>query len=307
MKQNKTYPIIVIAIIAICLNKSVFANQQVNKKPFSKKLININWLLENQHLPSLILIDARTQDEYQKFHIPKAINLSVSEQLKKLSNNQPSSHSNNKNQNLSLRLIRDHLSQIGIEKNSFLVIYDDNYLDASRLLWIIESNGHQQVAILNGGINLWLKKNLPITQQVSIGKASQFIPQTDPAKLATKFITRIATLDTNKVIVDVRSQNEYHGKITPYKKAGHIPTSINIPSEQFFTSENQFDVPLLKNKDVLKRVFYRLNKHVPIIVYSNTGKRSALAYTILRALDYNVSNYDGSWYEWSHDPKLPIE
>jgi len=32
-----------------------------------------------------------------------------------------------------------------------------------------------------------------------------------------------------------------------------------------------------------------------------------MAYFVLRHLGYKVRNYDGSWWDWSQNPKLPIE
>ena len=37
------------------------------------------------------------------------------------------------------------------------------------------------------------------------------------------------------------------------------------------------------------------------------GVRSAMAYFVFRYLGFKVRNYDGSWWDWSHDPNLPIE
>jgi thiosulfate/3-mercaptopyruvate sulfurtransferase len=32
-----------------------------------------------------------------------------------------------------------------------------------------------------------------------------------------------------------------------------------------------------------------------------------MAYFVLRGLGYDVSVYDGSWYEWGNDLNLPLE
>ena len=44
-----------------------------------------------------------------------------------------------------------------------------------------------------------------------------------------------------------------------------------------------------------------------IVVYCTGGVRSAMAYFVFRYLGFRVRNYDGSWWDWSQDFKLPIE
>jgi len=52
------------------------------------------------------------------------------------------------------------------------------------------------------------------------------------------------------------------------------------------------------------------NKIAPgmdVVVYCTGGVRSAMAYFVFRTLGYSVRNYDGSWWDWSHNPTLPAE
>ena len=52
---------------------------------------------------------------------------------------------------------------------------------------------------------------------------------------------------------------------------------------------------------------YGIIPEMEIVVYCTGGVRSAMAYFVFRYLGYQVRNYDGSWWDWSQNSKLPIE
>jgi len=66
----------------------------------------------------------------------------------------------------------------------------------------------------------------------------------------------------------------------------------------------------MKSADKLQLAFRALGAKPKkeIILYCNTGYRSAHAYLALRLLDYpRVRNYLGSWQEWGNREGLPIK
>ena len=74
------------------------------------------------------------------------------------------------------------------------------------------------------------------------------------------------------LVLDVRTPEEY--------AAGHVPGAILIPHDQ-----------LAMRLDALDR-------DRPIVVYCRTGRRSALAETLLRQRGHEVSQLQGSWQGW---------
>lgn len=76
-----------------------------------------------------------------------------------------------------------------------------------------------------------------------------------------------------KYVIDVRTEEDW--------KAGHIEGAILIPHDQIRERISE----------------YIQNKQAPIVVYCSTGRRSALAFDILKELGYeNVENY-GTYQE----------
>ncbi|MEE8206758.1 MAG: rhodanese-like domain-containing protein, partial [Nitrospinaceae bacterium] len=93
---------------------------------------------------------------------------------------------------------------------------------------------------------------------------------------------------------------------TPYgsPRGGHIPGAVHFDWREFFKSDGTMKprealVTLLKSRDI--------HPSQQIVVYCTGGVRSAMAYFVFRYLGYTVRNYDGSWWDWSRNPKLPIE
>ena len=92
---------------------------------------------------------------------------------------------------------------------------------------------------------------------------------------SSKQIERIIREDKNRIIVDVRTKDEY--------ASGHIPGAICIPNETI----SNIDHVQLSNKDQ------------NIIVYCQTGMRASKATKKLKRLGYkNVFNFGGinSWH-----------
>lgn len=259
----------------------------------SERIKDIDWLAGSYQRPDIVIVDARKPLEYAKGHIPGAVNLPAAEIL---------SRKMSAGFGVPLSQIRERLNSLGFKNNQWVVVYDEDLSDAARVLWFLESNGQAKCTVLDGGIKAWIDRGLPLSQDTANKTPGVFIPQPDVSKIATKFSTRVASLNTNKVILDVRSEDEFQGRSGIDSGRGHIPNAINIPSQQFFKSSNH-----LKRLDDLKLVFYRLNKNIPIIVYSNYGKRASLAYLVLTELGFSAQVYDGSWLEWSSDKSLPIE
>ena len=98
--------------------------------------------------------------------------------------------------------------------------------------------------------------------------------------------------------LDVRRLEEFEGK-TPYgsKYGGHLPHAIHLQWSSFFDSHHRL-VSITQIKDQFQQKGIDLTK--PIVTYCTGGVRSAWVYMLLRLIHHpQVSNYDGSWWEWS--------
>jgi thiosulfate/3-mercaptopyruvate sulfurtransferase len=89
-------------------------------------------------------------------------------------------------------------------------------------------------------------------------------------------------------------------------KRGHIPTAVNLNYEAAWTDPKTKHI---KSYGELQVLFKGLDTAKGVIVYCNSGRRSAFSYFILRLMGFeNVYTYENSWKEWGNPENfLPVE
>ncbi len=254
----------------------------------------------------VVIIDTRSKFKYLLGHIPNAVHLGSWEDF---------THKINGVRGMLIedpRFIVDKLKPHGIDPLKMIVIYGeptDPWRTDGRFFWMCERFGFKNVAILEGGLDNWQNSNRNVERgRGKSGPGSSLtiddIKLNEMVSADQKWITqRLGT--TNLTLIDNRTLDEYNGS-QPYGSArgGHIPTAIHIHWPDFFSLNGS-----LKNRDELSRLLkqFNISSENEIVVYCTGGVRSAMAYFVLRYLGYKVRNYDGSWWDWSLNPKLPIE
>lgn len=259
--------------------------------------VDPEWLKQNLHNKDVIIIDSRSENDYEIEHIVGAISLSheLSYQQKQRGGNivEPDE-------------MQKILQERGIDNGKKVVVYDGGEMfDASRVFWALEVYGIRDVKVLNPGYQYWTAKQYPVNVDIPKVQPSHYVASIDHRKIASKFVTQLATKSPGKVIVDARSTNAYSGKESTAKRFGHIPTAISIPVSINLMKIN--GVPSLRSQNELKEVYAALPKDKKVILYCEIGRVSSTNYLILRELGYDVANYDASWREWGNDLNLPIE
>jgi len=133
---------------------------------------------------------------------------------------------------------------------------------------------------------------------------SNFVPTINHRRLETKLSTRMALNSPTQIIMDGRSEAEFLGMESQARRYGHIPGAINAPWSDNFVQHGSGNQ--MRPMDELAGLYEGFDSDRDIIVYCNGGAQSALNYIVLQSLGYNVSVYDGSWFEWGNDEQVPI-
>jgi len=263
-------------------------------------LVTASWVAQLGSSPNVVIVDARSPDDYAQGHIPGAVNL-------------PSqSLATRSSEEIETGPWRDRaveqLGTLGITPSNMVVAYDDqgSYF-AARMRWALKHLGHEQAAILDGGLSAWTKLGQTLSTDTPARAPTTYTGTTDPERLATAQYVLSRLGDPSVQILDVRTLAMYTGEDPgTFKRSGHIPTALhldwvnNVQAEQPRTFKSLTELQALYDGIGLDR-----NKE--IIVYCNGGVWSANTMFVLELLGYpRVRLYSASWGEWGNRDDLPI-
>lgn len=197
-------------------------------------------------------------------------------------------------------------SALGIGNDTTVVTYDrSSGTWAARLWWMFRAFGHEQVAVLDGGLRNWHAEKRPIeTGAVAPRGSAHFTAHERPELWATKSeVEAVVAGRASATLVCALSHAVYAGSVRMCARAGHIPGSLSVP---FSTLTSPVDGTYL-DRDTLADLFAAFPPAGRIISYCGGGisaAADALALTLLGRQD--VAIYDGSLSEWADDPAAPL-
>jgi thiosulfate/3-mercaptopyruvate sulfurtransferase len=208
------------------------------------------------------------------------------------------------------------LQSIGVNNDTTLTLYSDfSNLFATFAFWVFKYYGFQDVRLINGGRRKWLEEGLPVSTEIPSYPRGNFrASEPDKSIRVLMPYVREALGSQDKILVDVRSPEEYTGEVVappefPAEHAmrgGHIPGAINISWNKVVNRDGTF-----KSADDLKKLFdsMSITPNKEVITYCRIGERSAHMWFALKYLlgYHNAKSYDGSWMEWGNVIGNPIE
>ena len=197
---------------------------------------------------------------------------------------------------------------LGINNDSAIVVYDDHGIYSSaRVWWMFRSMGHENVAVLNGGLKAWKalayptenKSNTPVLKGDFKGTYNN-----EFFKNHQQVLDNISSAE--KLVVDARANERFKGLVDEPRiglRSGHIPNSVSLPYTDLLKND------LMLEKDALKTIFKdRLPENKNLIFSCGSGITACVLALGAEIAGYrNASVYDGSWTEWGSITTLPIE
>jgi thiosulfate/3-mercaptopyruvate sulfurtransferase len=204
----------------------------------------------------------------------------------------------------------EKMAERGVGNGDRVIVYDANGLSsAARAWWLLRLFGHDNVALLDGGLPKWKAEGRPLeTAAPSIPKR-QFTPRFDAMLVRGKADILANVAGRRELVVDARAAGRFDGtaeETWPGRRRGHIPGSRNLSFDQVTDAKTK----QLKNTDELAALFsgagVKFDK--PVVASCGSGVTAcALAFAAYLIGHDRVAIYDGSWAEWGLPDGPPIE
>lgn len=265
-----------------------------------------------QHLddPDWIIFDCRftlTNTEagqlaYQAAHIPGARYAHLDNDL-----SGPVTETSGRHPLPDVQQLSEKLSRWGVDSSKQVVVYDDSFgAMAVKMWWLLRWLGHDNVALLDGGLPKWMKEKRPMTAELP-----QMTPGKFEAKLRGEILANAAEVDNARqercrLVIDARPEQRFTGEREPLDKvAGHIPGAINW----VFDENLDFDGTYLPAEELREAYLKLLNGVKPELVIHSCGSGVTACHNMLAMEIAGLPGgklYAGSWSEWITDPERPV-
>ena len=190
----------------------------------------------------------------------------------------------------------NRLSLFGLSEGKRVVVYDDKGGGiAARLWWMLRAIGHENVQVLDGGIQAWKLAGHPLAEGTEPLAATDYRRQA-AAYQVTEWqwpTLDLTTTDAGQPAVDSRTAERYRGEEEPIDPiAGHIPGAVNFPWPDNLDARGRFKTP-----EELQARFGDLGSSPgEVVFYCGSGVtacHNVLAYFL--AFGTVPALYPGSW------------
>ncbi len=205
-------------------------------------------------------------------------------------------------------LLAEKLGLWGADGSKQIVVYDDSFgAMAGRMWWLLRWLGHDAVALLDGGIQRWVRQKQPLTPDLPIIVPATFKAHPNNEMWVDATCIEKALRSNECLLIDARSEERFSGEREPLDKvAGHIPGSVNYPFEDNLDLDSTF----MSAQDLRAAYLELLDGVEPSRVVHLCGSGVTACHSLIAMEHAGLKGarlYPGSWSEWITDPGRPVE
>lgn len=195
----------------------------------------------------------------------------------------------------------------GIGPGVQVVAYDDaGGAYAARLWWLLRWCGHEEVAVLDGGIQAWVNAGYDLEKQSTVPIPRFFEASPTPGMVVDARLLQTALADQSCCLIDVRAFARFKGEMEPIDPvAGHIPGAVNLPFTHLLDERGRF----LPREQLRAQLLEILDGVEAPDVITMCGSGVTACHLLLAMTHVGLPGgrlYPGSWSEWIRDPSRPV-
>jgi thiosulfate/3-mercaptopyruvate sulfurtransferase len=276
----------------------------------SPYVVSTSWLAQHLNTPDIAIIDA-------SWHMPNTGRSAKAEFLKeRISGAQffdideiADTESPLPHMLPSPEKFASRVRKLGIGDGKKVIAYDTVGLySAARAWWMFRVFGHDDVAILDGGLPKWKAEGYPLEDGPAVKPQERHFTARYQAMMVRDRDEMMKAVSTSSTqIADARSPGRFRAdepEPRPGTRGGHMPGARNVHYATLLKPDGT-----LKSREEIAAVFAAAGVDVtkPVVTSCGSGVTAAiltLGLEILGARGHAL--YDGSWMDWGSAKDTPV-
>ena len=276
----------------------------------SNDIVSTDWLADHLGSPDIAIIDASwhlptakrdAKQEFAQAHIPGAQFFDIDE-LSDTASSLP--HMLPSPEKFSSRM-----RKMGIGDGKRIIAYDTvGLFSAARAWWMFKVFGHEDVAVLDGGLKKWLAESRATEDGPALPRQERHFTARFKGSMVKDMKDVAAALKSGTAqVADARSGTRFRGEEVeprPGVRAGHMPGANNVHYASLLNPDGT-----LKSPAEIEAAFTAAGVDLarPVITSCGSGITAAiLTLGLTRTGTRDHALYDGSWTEWGGNPDAAV-